>query len=241
MTNRDDIIIRPRLGDVNSSAVTRAREERRIAGRGRGKRGLVARLLRRKAAAKFARRQAGKFGRRSATVRAGSAALRGGSKAGGARALANPAGAIVAALVVAGVVAVRIGTGTSFEGMGAKLNKMLLGDMDEQARATMDVRKRLSGDSHLARITAQEGGVNSQILSIAEDMRDIRKRELDGSSTFLENEEFQANTTLDILILRAKDAFTTAFWGAGGRDAIEDLKTQYQQIPPGEGALGGGR
>ena len=245
--SRDDMVMTPSLGQQFApTARTKAREDRRTAFLNK-RHGLRDKLLKARAAAKLRRAHTARMSKRTAVLRrggrGGAAAIRGLSGGGGLRAAAaSPIGAIVAAVVVAGFVAIRLGTGRSFENMGAQMNKMLIGDLDEQARAAIDTRKTLGGDKHIARIIAQEGAVNSQVKSIAEDLKAIRLRELMGASEFLEDKHFQADNTLDILIIRARDLLVQAFNGAGGEDAVANLGTAlYLMDAGGDPREGSGR
>jgi len=249
VTNRDDMVLIPRFDtQYSGSAQHQAREERRTAALGK-KRSVLRRIAKARAARKLRRARTARSGRRAVSAAKGArgamkaASAVGRQVAGGAgrAAVANPIGAIVAAVVVAAVVAIRLGTGRSMENMGAQVNKMLLGDSDEEARSYMDTRKRFSGDRHIVRMIAQDGANNSQLKSIFDDIREAREEELKGASKFLEDDMFQVNSTLDILILRAAGLFTQGWVAAGGNEAVEKLRrARTDAIPHGKPSTGSG-
>jgi len=238
VASRDDMVIRPRLdGGDRAAAPVRAREERRLY-RGKKKGRLFGRMVKARMGRKAARRAGGALkARRAAKLarasRAAAGAGRGAAAAaarGGARAAAsNPIGWIVAAVVVVGAVAGRLISGRSFENMGANINKVLLGDLDEQARAASDTRQRFAGDSQLAEIVGKEGRVNSQVSSIFTDLKNMRERELRGASLFREDKAFQGNSTiLDQLIVRGADAIKKGWDALDGNGRVEKLGKNYK-------------
>lgn len=257
--NRDDMVMSPSIGRQREpTAATRARDQRRMERTRRG--GTMQQLARTRAARSLARkRRAARAGaRRVAAARAGRRGLIRGAAKGtfmtrgmrkgaaligktGRQVVGGPAigalGATVIALVVAGMVTLRLATGQPFEGMGEQLNKMFLGDMDEEARAKIAVRNQLQGDPALARIVGQQGQVNSQIASIAQDLHKLRKREELGATLF--RQEFPTNNIMDMLILRAASVFKRAWNSNGGPDATERFRNNYRELllqPPGAGS-----
>lgn len=133
--------------------------------------------------------------------------------------------AAVKALVTAGLVTLRLASDKPLEGTGAMLNRIFLGDLDDEARAKMATRQKIQGDADLARIIGQEGGANSQIASVANDLFALAKRRELGRS--LLEEEFPANGLLDMLIVRARDAFMRAWNGSGGPQRVEKFRAKY--------------
>ena len=231
-SSRDDIVITPSLDQVRASAPVRAREERRLSG-AKSKRGILSRIAKARASQKLIRR-----GRvlRTAARRGAVSRFGVGGMVRGARAAAsalNPIGAIVTASVVAAAVITRLASGQSFENMGQQVNNILLGDLDDEARAAIGTRKRLSGDSDIARIVGQEGGVNSQISSVFKDLKDLQKRDEVGASKLKSEKGMQVNGNLDILIIRAKNKFLEAWNGNGGDEAVEELRRKLHRPPAG--------
>lgn len=131
----------------------------------------------------------------------------------------HPVGAIALALIAGGIVALRLGSGKTFEQMGNEMNNMLLGDLDEAARAKMSVRHRFQADPLMARIRSQSGKQNMQINRIAQDLFRVEKQYEDGKA--LIEREFGVNGTFDMLILRAQQAFQKAFRAQGGDDLLQ--------------------
>jgi len=228
MTQRDDMVFAPDIGPQRAaSARVRAREDRALA-RARKRGGVLSKL---RSAHQISRlrpmsRAARSASRVGAFARSGAAGAARGASRLGARALATPIGAIAGAVLVAGVVALRLATGEPLEGTGAMVNRMILGDMDDTARAKTATRQQLQGDSELTRIVGVEGKANSQIVAIADDLFKLNKRDELGAS--LLREAFPANSTLDILIARAAQAFRDAWVGADGPGATAQFKAKYK-------------
>ncbi len=226
MSRRDDMVFRPSLGKSHQAAApVRAREDRELL-RTKRRGGIGRRLATARVARAASRRRAKKArARRLKVARSG---LRGATSAAARRAAATPVGAIAAILVVAGIVGLRLISGQPLEKTGEQLNKIFLGDMDEEARARMAVRQRLSGDSEIARIVGQEGRVNSQIASIADDLFRLEKKRQDAATLF--KNEFPVNSLLDNLILRFVALFKSSWKEAGGTEAVRSLESSYSKL-----------
>lgn len=248
MTLRDDMIFRPTLGPQQQPAArARAKDDRRLA-RANGKGGVLRRLrlmraMRRRRAriANAARsRKATRVSRigRAGMTRGAQGLARGAARMAGRAALGNPIGVIIAGLIAGGIVALRLGSGKTFEQMGDEMNAMLLGDMDEAARAKMTVRHRFQGDELLARIRGQSGKQNAQMNRIAEDLFRVEKQYEDGKA--LIQREFPVNNTFDMLILRAQEAFQKAWAAVGGDNTMEQLvdKASQHQLRNGNKRMG---
>lgn len=124
---------------------------------------------------------------------------------GGARVIANPVGLAITAVVVAAIVSIRLSTGRPLEGLGADINKAILGDLDEQARARMNVRSRFASDPILQRIAAANGGPTAQMVEIFNSLYDRDLAEVLGRTRI--EERFPVDNIVDIMILRAAEAF----------------------------------
>jgi len=235
MSDRDDMVFGVSLGpQLQASAPVRAREERREAG---ARRGPLRRLIEARA-----KRQAVLAGVRAASRRVAVGAARYGASGlarAGSRLVASPVGAVVAALAVAGLVTLRLATGRPIEGMAEDLNKMFLGDIDDAARANMATREQFKGDAEIARIVGQEGKANRQVMKLAEDIRKLNMQREVGAS--LLRSELPSNNLLDMLILRAAQAFTDAWQGTGGPAAVERFRTVYGETINKAGGKGGAR
>lgn len=213
--SRDDIVFVPRLQDVEQpTAPVRAREERRVAGATRGHRSIVGTYVRIRAARAVARKAAVRAGARRAVA--------------GRTGLRAPVGAIglsVTALLVAGLTALRLGTGQPLEKVGQDLNDIFLGDADDEARIRTRTRNRLTQDADITRLVGRQGKVNSQVASIARDLETLERRQELGRVEL--ERTFPVNNTLDQLILRADRAFRAAWKGGGGEEAAERFRNRY--------------
>jgi len=242
MTLRDDMVFTPDIGPQRKPAApVRAREERKLAG-AKKRKGVLSKLRAARALKKrrVRKRRARSGGRMIRAARGGGAALaRGAAGAGGRAALGNPIGLIVAGLIVAGVVTLRLVSGKPLEGTGAMLNRMILGDMDDEARAKMAVRQRFQGDSDLTRIVGQEKRTNVQMTSIANDMFKLETQQQKGAS--LLREEFPTNNVLDMLILRARDKFVELWGSEGGAMKAQEVADRIGSRYTGKKAASGGR
>ena len=110
--------------------------------------------------------------------------------------------------------ALRLGTGTPLEGLGERLNSAVLGDMDDEARAKMTVRRRFQSDEALAYIAGEAGRnkPNPQLVRLADDLTKYEQRLEIGASAF--RRELPVNNLFDMLILAIVGA-----WNAGGGEA----------------------
>jgi len=230
MTLRDDMVFTPDLGPQHRAAApTRAREERRIAAA--QKRGGVlskintARSIRRRRA--YSRRA--KAGAKKVTLaRRGAAGLARGASRLATRAVGGtPVGIAATVLILGALVAVRLATGRPFEGIGESMNRVLLGDLDDQARAKMETRHQLGGDKHIARMSGQSGVIGAQVTELAKDLNKLHLQHEIGSS--LLRERFPVNNVFDMLILRAKEKILEA-WEAN--DGVRKAKQLRALLSP---------
>lgn len=209
MIDRDSMILVPHVSPTLRASARNREKVSRALDRERKRKGGLARKIQaarninrgRKAAAAL-RGLAG----RSATARAASGAAR--------AAVGNPVGVAIAATIVVGIAFLRLSTDQPFEGMGEELNQMFLGDLDDEARAKMRVRRQFQENDELTRIAGQEGRANSQMLRVAKDLTDFYKVQEVGASQL--RREFPVNNNFDILILRARDAVYKAL----GKDGV---------------------
>lgn len=226
MSRRDAMVISPNLGrQLEPTAAVTARQERRMAGQKRS--GILRKLRLAKQAKKVRRRKRHKKALKR-TTRLATRGAGGLMRRAGARALGTPIGAAVGALLVAGVALLRLASGQPLEGTGEMVNRMVLGDMDDEARARTTTRNQLQGDSEITRIVAKTGSDNAQVQSIGKDLFDMHKRSEIGAS--LMREEFPANNIIDMLILRGRDAFMKAWNGNDGPGRIEEARRKYGEI-----------
>lgn len=238
--SRDDLVLRPTLGaDLQATATRRAGDA--------GKMGRVGSLLDR-VRDRVERRRGVASTVRAAAIRGSIAVARYGARgaaafatrgvsAVAARGAATLPGLILAALVVGGFAAVRLGTGQPLEGLGAQINRIVLGDADDEARARMATRDQMTGDSQLARIAGQEGQVNGQMRRLFDDLYKLNRRQEVGAT--LLREAFPTNSTLDLWILAAAEALKRSWAAAGGPYALGRLCARYQEARTSTGKQGG--
>jgi hypothetical protein len=145
----------------------------------------------------------------------------GGAVARGARAI-NPIGLIVGVLLVAGVATLRLASGKPLEGTGEMINRWIWGGLDSEARGRAATLMEMEDDSTLARVAANtmSGGRTNQQLQTVFDARSKRAIELEKARRLF-SEAFPANSTLDMLILRVRDAWVS-WWATNGGDAKVD-------------------
>lgn len=224
MAEADDMVFSPSFGKIAApTAKQMAQEDRRLF-KATDKRSLVSKLEVLKARRELERQRAQrKRQRRVRQFRAGAvAAGRGNLKS----AVTTGVGAAAAVLVVGSLVALRLASGRSFENMGAKVNQILLGDIDDKARAKIATRRQLASDSDLARIIGTQGAVNSQIASVAQDLNRLNYERERAVSAFREDPRFQDNGIFDQMIERAKSLILSAF-GEKGQTSLAKLEFNY--------------
>lgn len=229
--SNEDMVITPTLGPMDpTAAAERARVSRRVA-KQKEHRGLFERLARARIARKLARlstmRGVGRFAQARAVAGAGRiAGMAGiGTQMGGMRAVAsNPITLGIALAAVAAIVATRLATDTPFEGMGSELNEVLLGDMDDDARAAMNVREHLSSDPSLMSMLAQQAGVKAQLFQIANDLKEIEKHRQHGKSIM--ETKFPINGAFDVLILRVAEIFGRSVEKHHLRETMAEIKSE---------------
>lgn len=230
MTSRDDMVIRPQIDPKQLGAKEQARESRRLAAAKR-KRGILRRIVKYKTIMKAQRRARAiaRTIRGLNKARAGAAAVRTGSTMAGRAAAGTPWGLLIAAVVVGIAVAIRSISGRSFENLGQQLNTMFLGDLDEEARSKMQIRNQFLGDRELTAIVGYEGKINSQIRSVHKDLYDLALQEQRGRTRFMEFKDFQVNSTIDMLIIRAITLLRTHFRGGRSRGRWEKVIRKAKQ------------
>jgi len=222
-SSRDDIVIRPRfVTHEPSAAQARAREERVLA-RAAERHSALSRFVRARLASRAAGLGADLIGFGADALgfatRSSPAAL----VAPVGTAVASTAMVYAAAAIVSIAVATRLLSGRSFENMGQYLNDVLIGDLDEDALASQDVRSRLGNDRDVARIAGREGNVNAQMKAIFGDLQAMQKRDRVGRAMFMSDRLFEVQGTFDLLILRARDVFLQYWRGGSGPGDLQLL------------------
>ena len=260
MTQRDDMVFTPDIGEQRQpTARVRGVEERRMH-QAKKKGGIIRRMRQLRRIRQRARRRAGRPGKTSATARRiASAGRRGATRLaarGGARALATPVGAVVGGLAVAALVALRLKSGRPIEGMAEDLNSAILGTTDDEARARQTTKQQLKSNSNLTSILGREHAaaikegktsapVNSQVARLAAEFTRLNTRDEIGRSII--RGAFPVNNTLDMLILRGRDAVVAGWKGEGGGDIDRSVAERIFEAVTGSpawtpgGAKTGGR
>lgn len=203
MANRDDMVLTPTLEEEKAAAPTLAREGRTVAGRRKGKR----RLVRRAAIAHAARRRVSKVARAARTARAGGGL--------GAGRFALGAGVLGLAAVAAAIVW-RLQSDRSFKGAGHDIAKALLGDLDERAIAREMVLDRLRSSPELMYHIGRHG-VTPEVRQLGASLEKLYYPQVKGAAMFDEDPYFDVNGSLDMLILRAKEAVISLTKDARGK------------------------
>lgn len=225
--SRDDMVMRPSFGPLTApDAAKQGREDRRF-DKATDRRSLLSTLIRAQAGRRIVQRRGARRTSKNRVLKArrgvaGAAGIVGGNAARAA--VLNPIGLITTGLLVGAAVSLRLLSGQSFEGLGARLNNILLGDLDDEARAKIATRRQLASDSDIARIVGKEDGINSQIFELAHDLNRENLRREKGISRIREDERIEVNSLIDILILRAKDLILNGFNSAGGQEKVTSIQ-----------------
>jgi hypothetical protein len=186
MASRDDMVIRPSIEEEAKAATPTQARERRHARFGKKK----GRLFRKLALARGARRLARSVG-----------VSRGAMAAGTVGRLVSLGAVGVAA---AAAVAARLVSGRSFGGMGAVINRTVLGDADERALARQLATQQLLANPLVTRVVGTQG-MTSQIYRLHEIFTREHLKTVRGTSRILEHEAFDVDAKLDMLILNMRD------------------------------------
>ena len=92
--------------------------------------------------------------------------LSAGSRAVGAIPLVGPIIMIAAVALATAHIYMEKKEGRSFENMGARINKILLGDMDEQAQARMVTKHQMMSNPMIRRMIAAGGGASDHVVGV---------------------------------------------------------------------------
>ena len=155
-------------------------------------------------------------------------------KAGRVARMVNPVGLVVGILAVAGIAATRLASGKPLEGTGADLQKLLWGDKVEQARASKVTRDLMTSDSAILGIYGQFG--KDEVSELYSHYYD-KNLKLEKARTLFK-QEMPVNSTIDMLIIRARDEFVRLWNGSEGPEKADQLGrklaaelAQYRQEP----------
>lgn len=130
-----------------------------------------------------------------------------------------PGGPVVAALVVAGIIALRLGTGRSFPNMGENIMDVLLGDMTAESAAKFKTRAAMQANPLVAHAAGR--GITKQMRDIGEMIYEQELRKEKSRRLFMTDKAFQTNNIVDMIILRIKQKFVELFSGGDVQHAMD--------------------
>lgn len=227
MSDSDEMVLVVELEEFDTSARRRAKSESLVdkSIKTKGKRLRQLRQLREakrikdflgmRRRAKIAARLAMESGGRMATSAAG-------------RLVGGAVGLPIALLLLAGAVTLRLISGKSFEQMGDIMNKMVLGDSDDAARASMRTREELVGNEYVANYARVYGQAALQPTFD----RIFQRRLMEAKGASIVREQYQVNGFFDQLILRLSDAIKEAWKDAGGDSLMMRISTSLSSFDP---------
>ena len=143
----------------------------------------------------------------------------------------GPIGLLILGAAVAAVYATRVGTGRTFENLGEQVNELILGDSDEMAAATGDIRKQLMNDNAVMHMlsdaakTDEHGNVTlpEDFLKAANQLRDERYKQLRGESMIRQDPFFQVDDTLGMLIMRMHEYLVASLKSMGVTEQFDQF------------------
>jgi len=209
------MVIRPRLQGSYAEAAQQAKQARAL-DQAMSKRGKIGRFVSFRAKSYVARTLTGAA-----------------EQSGLARGIGGKAGVAAGAVIVASLVAARLLSGKSFEGMGLELQTMLLGDKPQEAIAKRRTREALQANEGIMQI-AYRYGFTDQILKVQDNLYKLNLTEETNKHKI--RKMIPLDGTLDMLIIRFRNLFMGE-WGGKGipakieqvRDALEE--GQMRMIP----------
>ncbi len=139
----------------------------------------------------------------------------------------KPAGAALTLLAIAAIVTIRVATGRPFEGLSADLNELVLGDVDDEVRASIIVRDQLASNPDLLALVGQRDSMGAQVRRIFADRKRIELLRQRGKSAIIR--EFPVNKKLDMLILRFVGLFKDAWQRRGGVEVVDQVRSALRQ------------
>lgn len=226
--SRDDMVFSPTaeaLGTVGG-ARSQIRQQRRIDRIMRKRHGRLARMARVRAATKRRRIV------RAARSRVGSSLAR----RGASRILMTPPGWVIAALVVLGAVVLRLATGRSYENIGQKINDVILGDLDDEARALIAARGEVIQDGGLMEQIAREDKIGSHARRLLAYHTRRARIEQKAWAAIMRDKDMQVNGILDMIVIRLADGVKEFFTKGAGKAEVDKLKQAYARASGSPGA-----
>ena len=239
------MVITPSVGqERRPTARNRARTDR-VLEAGKRRSSTLGRAMRYRAARKFFRRGAlSRAAQAGRVARTGGAFLRGAgtvARAGATAARAGLIGIAIAAVVVGGLVALRMATGKPLEGVSEDLNQMFLGDKDEEARARMASRRWILGNYDVTRSIGQEKAISAGIRKAAEDIYRQEKAYQDGYTEL--KKAYPVESTLDLIIGKLAAVLKDMWSEPRGKAAFKAIRSKLRRIQTGheDDSSGGAR
>jgi hypothetical protein len=193
--HRDDMVLIPRLDrDEGGVRGVRGRRGRRILGEDPRERS---------------------FARRAALTARGARAAGAARMVGGGLLRAAVPVAIIAAITA---IAIRLGTGRTFQNLGQLLNDATWRDLDDKARANqLAFLKTTSDDQRMATLDRSRAAPLDDFLPAFEARKAEALRIQMGRAVFLRDNRFTHNSKSEILMLRGQSLLEEAFWMAERR------------------------
>ncbi len=201
--SRDDMVIRPRLQGSYAEAAQQAKQARAL-DQAMSKRGKIGRFVSFRAKSYVARTLTGAA-----------------EQSGLARSVGGTTAVVAGAVIVAGLVAARLVSGKSFEGMGNELQAMILGDKPQEARAKKRTREQLQANEGVMQL-AGHYGITDQMREVGEKLYKLNLADETGRNKI--DRMFPQDNTLDLLILRLRNLFVGAWEGEGISQKIDEVK-----------------
>jgi hypothetical protein len=145
----------------------------------------------------------------------------------GAASRSTPLGWIVGAALVAGVVSLRLISGKPLEGTAESINRMVLGDEDDKARAARRTREWAEGSPVVGEY-GRSATFRSQMEQVASIQQTIFEREEKGASMI--REAFPVNAQLDLIILGFSKAIEKEWAATGGASTLGRVITALRKF-----------
>jgi hypothetical protein len=245
MSGRDDMVLRPTIRETyGTDAVARSRADRRIDEQGE-RRGLFARLARRRAAQRLARHQSSGAAARRIALRksggrlVGSIAMRSLGAAGQVgRFMLNPTTAAGMLGAFAAVYATHKITGKPLSNVMQLINNYVLGSVDDEARARVAMGQRMASDDNLAAFIGRQGKINDEIRQAAELMFRSDRVPVVGASVI--GTEFPALDNFDLILRLFEQEFIAGFESNRGKQHLATMVLAHSVIKNKGLALAGG-
>lgn len=132
-----------------------------------------------------------------------------------------------AVIVAAALVALRLATGRSFEGMGTDMRDAMFGSLDERAAGEKFARGELR-DDEVARLVANRGTTDGSPRRIFDVLAEQEARRVRGSQLIDADRGMQVNNAADIVILRGA-TFIQEMRNAGVPEEVAKFRQAMQQ------------